>query len=84
MKYYAEIKVTLKDGIKDPQGLAAETVLKRTGINETASIRAGKFFEIEIEAATKEEALKDLQPICEEVLSNPCLEKFEILKVEQV
>ena len=84
MKYYAEIKVTLKDGIKDPQGLAAETVLKRTGINETASIRAGKFFEIEIEAAKKEEALKNIQTICEEVLSNPCLEKYEILKVKQV
>lgn len=82
MRFEADIKVILKDGIKDPQGLAVESVLKRTHIDSNAKIKAGKFFFISTEAENKEEAVEKINKICDEVLANPILEKYEILKVE--
>lgn len=83
MKYAADIKVFLKDGIKDPQGLAVESVLKRTNIDSSATIRAGKFFFITTEAQNEQEAVEKINKICDEVLANPILERYEILKVKE-
>ena len=84
MKFKAEIKVTLKDEIKDPQGLAVETVLKRIMKNTDSKIRVGKYFEIQIEADSTNEAQELITSICDDVLTNPCLEKYEIIKVENL
>jgi phosphoribosylformylglycinamidine synthase len=78
VKYKADVTVTLKDGIRDPQGAAIETVLKRTGME--AGVSAGKFFSVSVDGASEDDARLKLETICREVLSNPVLEKFEIEK----
>jgi len=44
----AQVTVTLKSGILDPQGKAIEGALKSLGVAGIASVRQGKVFEIEI------------------------------------
>ncbi len=83
MKISAEVKVILKDDIKDPAGLAVESVLKRTNIDTLASIRTGKFFSIETMAENRIEALEKINRICADVLTNPCLEKYEIIRIKE-
>ena len=82
-KYKAKIIVTLKDGVRDPQGSAIETVLKRTGINENPQVSVGKFFEIELECDCKQSANEKFEKIAQEVLSNPVLERYEIVSSEE-
>ncbi len=82
MKYKADVVVTLKDGIRDPQGSAIATILKRTNIENEPNVGVGKFFSIEVEEDTETSAKAKLAYIAQEVLSNPILEKYEITRFE--
>lgn len=82
MKYQANIVVTLKDGVRDPQGSAIATILKRTNIEKEPNVGVGKFFSMEIEGTSEENAKEKLSHIANEVLSNPILEKYKITKFE--
>jgi phosphoribosylformylglycinamidine synthase len=78
MRYKADIVVTLKGGVRDPQGSAIETVLKRTGMEREPSVAVGKYFSVAVNGADEQDAKRKLEEICREVLSNPILEKYEI------
>lgn len=82
VRYKANVVVTLKDGIRDPQGSAVATILKRNKIEEKPHVGVGKFFTLEVEEETEQKAKEKLGYIAQEVLSNPILEKFEITKFE--
>lgn len=83
MKFRAEIIVKLKHGVKDPQGIAAENIIKRTGLDKEAKVKAGKYYEVFIEDETEEKAKEKLNKICHDILSNPVLEKFNIVRFEE-
>jgi phosphoribosylformylglycinamidine synthase len=44
----ARIKVTLKNGVLDPQGKAIEHALGAMGFGGVESVRQGKYLELEI------------------------------------
>jgi phosphoribosylformylglycinamidine synthase subunit PurS len=71
----ARVTVTLKSGILDPQGKAIEGALKSLGVNGVASVRQGKVFDIEIEGAHAEAALK---AAAEKLLANTVIENYRI------
>lgn len=83
MKFRAEVIVRLKHGVKDPQGIAAENIIKRTDIDHNASVKAGKYYEVVIESDSEIEAKEKLDKICNEILSNPVLEKYEVARFEK-
>jgi phosphoribosylformylglycinamidine synthase len=82
VKYKADIVVTLKNGVRDPQGSAIETVLKRTGMETDPNVAVGKYFSVVVNGESEQEAKSKLANICQEVLSNPVLEKYEIERFE--
>lgn len=82
-KYKADVIVTLKTGVRDPQGAAIDTVLKRTGIENESEVHVGKYFELSVSAENEEAAKHKLDTICEDVLSNPVLEKYEVKRFSQ-
>ena len=82
MRYKANVVVTLKDGVRDPQGSAIATILKRTKIESEPNVGVGKFFTIEVEEDNETSAKAKLEHIAQEVLSNPILEKYEITRFE--
>jgi phosphoribosylformylglycinamidine synthase len=84
MKYNAEVIVTLKEGIRDPQGTAVNTVLKRTGMDPDPDVRVGKYFILAINGQNDQEAMEKLTNICNEVLSNPILESYKIERFEKL
>ncbi len=83
-KYKADITVTLKNGVRDPQGAAIDTVLKRTGVEESAEVQTGKFFTLSVTGENEAKAKIKLDAICEEVLSNPVLESYKIERFAEV
>jgi phosphoribosylformylglycinamidine synthase len=74
----ARVTVTLKIGILDPQGKAIEGALKSLGINNVASVRQGKIFDIEIEGADRAKAESALKAAAEKLLANIVIENYRV------
>jgi len=83
-KYKADVIVTLKKGVRDPQGTAVDTVLNRTGLEENAEVQVGKYFTLSVSGNSETDAKEKLNKICEDVLSNPVLEKYEVERFLEV
>ena len=74
----AKIKVTLKNGVLDPQGKAIEGALGSMGFGGVASVRQGKFFEVELTETDKGKAQTTLKAMCEKLIANTVIENYEI------
>ena len=74
----ARITVTLKSGVLDPQGKAIESALKSLGVTGITSVRQGKVFDIELEAADKRKAEAKLAEAAETLLANMVIENYRV------
>jgi phosphoribosylformylglycinamidine synthase subunit PurS len=74
----ARVTVTLKSSILDPQGKAIEGALSSLGIEGVASVRQGKVFDIEIDAADKARVVKTVTEAAEKLLANTVIENFRV------
>jgi len=84
MKYFAEVIVTLKNGVRDPQGAAVDTVLRRTGMETESEVKVGKYFTLNVNAENEKDAKEKINRISEDVLSNPILESYTIGRLQQL
>jgi phosphoribosylformylglycinamidine synthase PurS subunit len=78
MIYTVQVKVMPLKDLLDPQGKAVMGGLKNLGINSVADVRIGKHIDLQVEAATKEEAIKTAEEAAKKLLANPVMEYFEI------
>jgi phosphoribosylformylglycinamidine synthase subunit PurS len=74
----ANIIVTLKPGILDPQGKAIEGALKSLDIAGVDSVRQGKIFEIELATNDRSTAEVLLKQACEKLLANLIVENYRV------
>ena len=68
--------MTLKATVNDPQGLRLEGGLKALGFEAVDSVRAGKYMEIRLDAASEAEAKLSVTEMCKKLLANPVIEDF--------
>ncbi|MDQ3954814.1 MAG: phosphoribosylformylglycinamidine synthase subunit PurS [Actinomycetota bacterium] len=78
MTYVARVDITLKPGIADPQGQTIEKALPALGYSGVKNVRVGKLIEMEVEAATPDEAESRANEMCERLLANPVIESYEV------
>ena len=74
----ARIFVTLKNGVLDPQGKAIGHALNNLGFGAVGGVRQGKLIEIELAETDEAKATTDLKEMCEKLLANTVIEKYEI------
>ncbi|MBI5887729.1 MAG: phosphoribosylformylglycinamidine synthase subunit PurS [Deltaproteobacteria bacterium] len=74
----AKVYVTLKKGVLDPQGRAVMGALKSMDFGEVKDVRIGKFMELEIDAASKDEETARIKEMCERLLANTVIENYRI------
>ena len=74
----AQIHITLKSGVLDPQGKAIQTSLGALGFGGVDNVRQGKFIELDIAADTESEARTRLKEMCEQLLANTVIESYKI------
>jgi phosphoribosylformylglycinamidine synthase subunit PurS len=74
----AHVKVTLKNGVLDPQGKAIEGALGSMGFNGVNGVRQGKYFEIELAETDKAKAEAQVKAMCEKLIANMVIENFQI------
>src|SRR6186997_1460666 len=79
----AKVIVMPKAAVLDPQGNAVRDAMRHLGMPEVRSVRIGKYMEIEIEGQDRELESR-LHQLCRDLLSNPVIEDYELLKPNQV
>ncbi|HLF21102.1 MAG TPA: phosphoribosylformylglycinamidine synthase subunit PurS [Aestuariivirga sp.] len=74
----ARIRITLKDGVLDPQGKAIAGALASLGFGGVDNVRQGKYIELDIAAADRAAAEAEVTAMCEKLLANPVIENYSV------
>ncbi len=72
----ARIKITLKNGVLDPQGKAIANALGALGFDGIGDVRQGKYVEIELDETDRATAEKTVERMCEQLLANMVIENY--------
>lgn len=78
MKFKANVTVTLRPSILDPQGKATQHALTQLEFDQIAHVRIGKFVEMEVEAESEENARHIAEEASSKLLANPVMENFSV------
>jgi phosphoribosylformylglycinamidine synthase subunit PurS len=74
----ANIFVTLKNGVLDPQGKAIEGALAGLGFTGVSSVRVGKVIELDIAETDAAKAHATLDEMGRKLLANMVIENFRV------
>ena len=74
----ARVFVTLKPSVFDPQGTTVAEALHTLGYVAVKAVRQGKYFELDIDAKTVEEARRLASEAADKLLANPVIESYRI------
>ncbi len=80
-RYRAEVVVTLKPGLLDPQGKAVEGALPALGYPNVSDVRVGKSIDLTVDAPDEAAAVAQLHEMCERFLANPVIEDSRVVSV---
>ena len=72
----ARIKITLKNGVLDPQGKAIEGALASLGFGGVGDVRQGKYIEVELAENDEAQARATVDKMCRELLANLVIENY--------
>lgn len=71
-----------KATVLDPQGQTIQHALASLGYAQVKDVRQGKFFVLELNGLSREDAQKQVEKIARDVLTNPVIEQFRYEIVE--
>jgi phosphoribosylformylglycinamidine synthase subunit PurS len=74
----ARVYVTLKPSVFDPQGRTIAEALHSLGYGTVGDVRQGKFFELEVDAGSQDQARALAAEVADKVLANPVIESYRV------
>ena len=74
----ARVVVFLKADVMDPQGVAVGQALESLGHNNVKKVRVGRAFDLDLDTTDAAAAEADVRRMCEALLANMVIEKYEI------
>ena len=72
----ARIKITLKNGVLDPQGKAIQNAITSLGVAGVNDVRQGKYIEVDLAETNEGRARELLERICKDLLANTVIENY--------
>ncbi len=72
----ANIFITLKKSVLDPQGKTVSHALEIHGFPEVQEVRCGKFIQIRLIETDAQIAAQKIEQMCQKLLANPVTEEF--------
>ena len=73
----ANVYVSLKKTVVDPQGLAVKNALKSLNYEqEVEEVRVGKLIDIKLNISDRKKAEQIIDKMCKKLLSNPIIEEY--------
>jgi phosphoribosylformylglycinamidine synthase len=73
-----KVFVTLKPSVFDPQGKTIVDALRSMGYTAVQDVRQGKYFELDVEAGSTDEARSMVAEVAEKLLANPVIESYRV------
>jgi phosphoribosylformylglycinamidine synthase subunit PurS len=70
--------VTLKPSVFDPQGTTVTDALHTLGYPAVKDVRQGKYFELDIDAPSADEARRLASEAADKLLANPVIESYRV------
>jgi phosphoribosylformylglycinamidine synthase PurS subunit len=80
--FRARVFVTLKPSVFDPQGRTIVEALHSMEYSSVVDVRQGKYFELQVNAGTKDEAQSLAGEVAHKLLANPVIESYRIEVVD--
>ncbi len=77
-RFRVEIRVIPRPGLLDPEGKAIHSALRSLDYEQVLEVRVGKLLNLDVEAASEDEARDGAEAMCRRLLANPVTEDFEI------
>ncbi len=74
----ARVFVSLKPSILDPQGRTVAEALHTLGYGAVQDVRQGKYFELDVDAASAAEARTLAAEVADRLLANPVIESYRV------
>jgi phosphoribosylformylglycinamidine synthase subunit PurS len=74
----ARVFVTLKPSVFDPQGTTVGEALHTLGYSSVKDVRQGKYFELDIDVSSPDEARRIAAEAANKLLANPVIESYRI------
>ncbi|MFN0094860.1 MAG: phosphoribosylformylglycinamidine synthase subunit PurS [Dehalococcoidia bacterium] len=74
--YAARVFVSLKPTVNDPEGSVIAGALGSLGFTNVEGVRAGKYFQVALKAASRKQAGESVAEMCSRLLANPVIETF--------
>jgi phosphoribosylformylglycinamidine synthase len=71
----ARIRITLKNGVLDPQGKAIHHALDGLGFSGVNDVRQGKLIELDLDDSVSD---ADIDSMCRKLLANTVIENYRI------
>jgi phosphoribosylformylglycinamidine synthase subunit PurS len=72
----ARIKITLKNGVLDPQGKAIQNALGGMGVAGVQEVRQGKYIEVDLSERDEAKARATVEKMCKDLLANTVIENY--------
>ncbi|MDH5372934.1 MAG: phosphoribosylformylglycinamidine synthase subunit PurS [Acidimicrobiia bacterium] len=79
----ATVYVTRRPDIADPQGAAVLRGVRELGYASVHSVRIDKVIAMEVDATDTQQALSDVEALCQKLLANPVMEDYRIVLQEE-
>ena len=74
----AIVNIFLKEGVLDPQGKAIHHALDAMNFGGVEDVRMGKQIVLKLTSTNKEDALKEVEKMAEDILANTVIEDYKI------
>ena len=78
MIFRAEVFVTLKPVVNDPQGITIRNGLQSIGFHDVREVRSGKYLVVTLEEADEKSARARVDEMARDVLANPVIEEYRV------
>lgn len=81
--FEAKVTVQLKKGISDPEGVNTLKAIHLLGFKKVQQVKTIRTFDILIDGAERTQVKKDVEQICQRLLTNPVIHQYEITVEEK-
>ena len=78
-----KVEVILKRGVLDPQGEAIKKSININSLGNILDVKQGKLFELTASSKNREQAIKEVESISADLLSNSVIEEFKYYEVSE-
>ncbi len=76
--FEAKVTITLKKGVSDPEGANTLKALHLLGFDKVKDAKTIRTFDLLIDGKDKNRVKKDVEQMCQRLLTNPVIHSYKI------